>query len=665
LTVNKLVSTFAAMYFKVSIRTNSATGEPVGYYRLVESYRNADDRVCHRTFLNVGFMAGIEPDELNRIQKLLNHKCKHSNNELFQLEYENESPLVRKWVDELYRRLVSEKKIDVPELPPARKDNSSAHDWHTIDLNSLRHKNIREIGCEWLCYQALKQLGLEDFLSSQADWSGDDARLALTHIISRAVYPASELKTSRWIKENSSVCELTGFPMEKITKDQLYRISHRLYGMKDDLECYLSHRTNELFDIEDKIIIFDLTNTYFEGEKRGSAIARHGRSKEKRSDAKLVVLALVINQFGFIKYSSILAGNVSDPSTLEAMIRDLRSKTSATAPRALIVIDAGIATKENLAKIRSAGYDYICVTRSRLKDYEINASNHPVTVMDNRGRKIQLQKVTPAKASESADEYYLKVESPIKQKKELSMNDRFRDGYLKGLEVIAGSLTKKRGTKQEDKVHERVGRLKEKYPSIHKYYQIDYLVEEIPEAKKKPARRIVTSMSWKLKQDLNMDARCGVYFLGTSLKNENRILWDSYNTIREIENTLRILKTDLDMRPIFHKKDDSTMAHLHLALLAYWVVNTIRYQLKKEGINHCWSEIVRIMNTHKAVTTTAQNNCDQIIQIRRPSEPNENVKLIYQKLNYSATPFKKRKVVVHKSEFKKNENSGCRTFQRE
>jgi hypothetical protein len=89
----------------------------------------------------------------------------------------------------------------------------------------------------------------------------DDARLALTHIISRAVYPASELKTNRWIKENSAVCELTGFPMGKITKDRLYAISKRLYVMKDDLERYLSHQTNELFDIEDKIIIFDLTNT--------------------------------------------------------------------------------------------------------------------------------------------------------------------------------------------------------------------------------------------------------------------------------------------------------------------------------------------------------------------------------------------------------------------
>ena len=242
--ISELRLTFAAMYFKVSIRTNPATGEPGGYYRLVESYRNADDRVCHRTLLNVGFMDGVEPEALNRIQKLLNHKCKFSDNEIFRVEYDQETPLVQKWFDELYARLVAEKKIDVPELPSAKKEKLSVHDWHTIDMNSLRNKDVREIGSEWLCYQALGQLGFADLLASQADWSVDDVRLALTHIISRAVYPASELKTSRWIKENSAVCELTGFPMAKITKDRLYDISKRLYGMKDHLERYLSHRTN-------------------------------------------------------------------------------------------------------------------------------------------------------------------------------------------------------------------------------------------------------------------------------------------------------------------------------------------------------------------------------------------------------------------------------------
>jgi hypothetical protein len=643
------------------------------YYRLVESYRNVESRVCHRPLLTVGFMGDIAAEELNRIQKLLNYKCQSSGQDLFSIEYEKESPTVRKWVDLLYFRLVNEKKIDVSGiggLPPA--GSPPDQDWQTIDMNSIRHKDIREIGGEWLCYQALEQLGMSSFLSSQVDWSPDDVRLALTHIISRAVYPASELKTSRWITDNSAVCELTGFPIEKITKDKLYGISQLLYSLKDKLETYLSHQTNEIFDIEDKILLFDLTNTYFEGVKARSQLARFGRSKEKRSDAKLVVLALVINPYGFIKYSSILQGNVSDPSTLEDTILNLREKTSSTAKKALVIIDAGIATKENLSIIRKNGFDYLSVSRTCLKDYLLVEGEDCCTVVeDNRKRKIQLQKVMPAHPKEEGEgvDYYLRVESQSKRKKELSMNDRFRDGYLKGLTIIAESLKKKGGIKKEDRVHQRVGRLIEKYPSIHKYYRIDYTVEEKPAKKKQPARkkkedepnhtneRIVTSMTWTLKPEVDMNTRCGIYFLQTSLKNENQILWDSYNTIRDIEQTFSILKSELDMRPIFHQKDENTMAHLHLTLLAYWVVNTVRHQLKEKGFNHQWNEIVRIMNTQKAVTTTAQNKSDEIIYIRRCSEPNEKVKTIYQILKYKTVPFKKKKFVVHKSELEKNVTS--------
>lgn len=111
--------------------------------------------------------------------------------------------------------------------------------------------------------------------------------MALTHIISRAAYPASELCTG------------------------LYRITRCLYGIHAEMEKFLSQKTNELFDFEDKIILYDLTNTYYEGQMPGSQIAKHGRSKEKRSDCKLIVLGLVVNQAGFIKYSSLLEGNIS------------------------------------------------------------------------------------------------------------------------------------------------------------------------------------------------------------------------------------------------------------------------------------------------------------------------------------------------------------------
>ena len=645
------------MYFKISIRKNPETKELSGYYRLVESYRNHNGNVCVRTMLSAGFLDELTVEQLNLIQKILTAKVSNAGNELFELPVSDDAVILNH-VELFYNRMVAEKRIDVPQKQADTRPNPRGRDYHRIDVNSIRNKDVREIGSEWLCSQAISQLQISTFLEQQG-WSDFDIRLALTHIISRTVYPASELKSSLWIKENSAVCEVTGFEKEKITKDRLYEISTKLYKEKDGLEQHLSLRTNELFDIEDKIMLYDLTNTYFEGRKSGSKLAKFGRSKEKRSDAKLVVLALVVNPEGFIKYSAILEGNMSDPATLKSMIEKLRVKTSGSAKKALIVMDAGIATEDNLKMVKDKGYDYLCVTRSTLKNYKVEADASTVTVTDNKKQKIEL---CPVKSDKNTD-YYLKVESHTKELKERSMNEQFQQRFEQGMQKIAGSLTKKGGVKQADKVYERIGKLKQKYPSIARYYDIEVSVQElVPNKGKEQSKnkepqteklRTATAMSWAVKQDIDINARSGIYFLRTSLSgNSQENLWQFYNTIREIEATFRVLKTDLDLRPIYHKKDESTMAHLHLGLLAYWVVNTIRHQLKKEKIHSGWTEIVRIMNTQKAVTTTAQNDKDEIILIRRCTDPNDKVKMIYDALKYKYAPFSKKKSVVLKSEFR-------------
>ncbi|MDR0612498.1 MAG: hypothetical protein LBG45_03255 [Dysgonamonadaceae bacterium] len=243
---------------------------------------------------------------------------------------------------------------------------------------SIRHPDVRETGSEWLCYQALEQLGPGDYLSN-IDFNEEEARLALTQIISRAVYPASELETVRWIRENPAVCSLTGYPIEKITKNKLYKSSLKLFSEKGNIEKFLSLKTGQLFDIEDEIYIYDLTDTYFEGRKKGSNLAKFGRSKEKRSDCKIVVLALVINAEGFIKDSSVFEGNMQDCSTLESVIKGLRAKTGTT-KRGTVVIDASIATEENLKMLTGNGFDYVCVSRCRLKDCSIDPSSGVIEV---------------------------------------------------------------------------------------------------------------------------------------------------------------------------------------------------------------------------------------------------------------------------------------------
>jgi transposase len=130
------------------------------------------------------------------------------------------------------------------------------------------------------------------------------------------------------------------------------------------------------------------------------------------------------------------------------------------------------------------------------------------------------------------------------------------------------------------------------------------------------------------------------------------LVWRIYNCIRNIESAFGILKSDLDLRPIFHKTDAACEAHLHLGVLAYWIVNTVRYRLKQHDIRYRWSEIIRIMNTQKVVTTSVENDKNQIVQIRKCSEPQEKVKQIYDALGYKYAPFIRKKSVVNRTALK-------------
>lgn len=598
---------------------------------MVESYRNADNRICHRTILNIGFMEDATPEQLNKIQKQLTEKYEHKQ-PLFQTE---EDPVVKRYVEQLWQRIIASKKVDIPAVEKLSR---------MINADTLQHSNVREIGAEWICHNTWDKLQLSGVLSSQG-FSEEEIQLAATQVISRAVYPASELKTARWIKENSAVCELTGYKPEKITKDKLYQSALHLYEVKDALEKHLSNRTNNLFDLEDKIILYDLTNTYFEGEKRNSHLAQFGRSKEKRSDAKLVVLALVVNIEGFIKYSSILEGNITDSKTLSAMIEKLSKHTCGH--RAVVVLDAGIATEDNLKMIVEKGYQYLCVSRSKLKDYRAVPDRLTVLLDTKSNKTIRLKSVTTQRNTD----YYLEVKSPDKGMKEVSMKNQFEKRFEEQLQKIYNAIHRKGGIKRLDKVHQRIGRAKEKYPSVAQYYIVEVTANE------KTNR--ATEITWQKDPQKYGDKieSLGIYFLRTNMKvTDEVVVWNIYNTIREIESTFRTLKTDLDLRPIYHKTDRATMAHLHLGILAYWLVNTVRFQLKGNNVHSLWSEIVRIGNTQKVITTTGTNTFEKMVGVRKCSQPDKKLKSIYDILKTNYKPFRKRKSVVHKMTLKKIES---------
>ncbi len=625
------------MYFKASGRTNPKTKRYEGYYRLVESYRNATGRVCHRTILNVGFLEDeLTPEQLNIIARSLTDIYEKK-----QSIFEQSDPLIQKWVTLLWSRIVEGKRLDL-SLYDA--------DSRMIAADTIEHSNVREIGAEWMCYNTWQELGIDKVLEDN-DFSELEIQLAQTQVISRAVHPASELATAKWIKENSAICELTGFPLAQMNKDRLYRGALKLDCIKEQLEQHLSIKTNEIFDIQDRIMLYDLTNTYFEGEKRNSKLAQFGRSKEKRSDAKLVVLALVVNIYGFIKHSSIHAGNFSDTADLEKVINNLDYVKGDSKP--IVVIDAGIATDDNLKLIRTKGYHYLCVARTKLKDYTIDPDRLTVLLETKSKYEVVLKKV---KQKQDTD-YYLEVTSDKKALKERGMKTQFEKRFEDELQKIKNALFKKGGTKTVEKVNQRIGRAKQKYPSAQIRYNITLTNDE--------KNKQVIDMDWHIDETKNKakEEGLGRYFLRTSLDMKDEVVvWNVYNTIREVESTFRTLKTDLDLRPIYHKNDDSTLAHLNLGLLSYWLANTIRCKLKSNGINSSWKEIVRIGNTQKVITTSGYNKANKEIIVRKCSIPETKLRALHDALSIKHRPFTKLKSVVHKQKIKTLKHQHTRTL---
>ena len=623
------------MFIKKIDKNSNKTVKSYFTYRLCESYR-IDDKVRHRNILNVGKLECIRKEDFKLLCDRIEQKVKGIN-PLFLGIPEN----VEKEAEFIYRRILSEKLLDCSPIVPASSATEEAAPENTdiqkVDVNSISHEDSRTFGGEWLSKQMLDSCGLSDFLSQNMD--DETGKLAAVEIISRMVHPSSELETSHWLANKSSLCEMLSLAKPP-SHHKLYRAARALYAQKNNVEDHLYEHFASKYPDRMRLCLYDLTNFYFEGRKEKSELAQFGRSKEKRSDAKLISLALMTNGSGFVRRSKIYRGNISEPSTMQEVICELETDSKKDAglfnSKPVVVMDAGIATEENLKFLKDKGFDYICVSRSNLQDYSL-AEGGSKTVLDNRRHPIELCKV--ASSAKDDDDLYLYVKSQMKQQKEKSMNDKQTKRFVQDIENIKASLSKKRGIKKEGAVNQRIGRLRQKYSSISKLYNIELKVNE--------NKTVVDIIYEQSKQD----KEAGVYFIRSSQNQlTEELIWDIYNILREIESTFRCLKTDLDIRPIYHKRDINTEAHIFLGVVAYQLVHAIRSALKRDGVNHCWRTIRDLMSSQTMVTTRMKLESKDSLILRQATRPNQEQTKIYRVLKLKQTNPKMRKkaVVPHK-----------------
>ena len=617
----------AVMFIKPSKKWRNPEGDssimvPYTYYRLCESERDATGRPKQHTVLGLGELLEFPTEEEKKeLAELLTALIKDGECRLCssQKMYDAALGFYGKWLDE---KREAEERRDRQAEEARRRAEEAKEAKVCVKLKTLQPEMSRSVGAEHVCSQTLERLGLKRFLMRQG-WPEDKARLAMLQIAARAIFTCSEYKTVRYLRENSALCEIYGMDAFKITKDTLYEGAASLYKLHREIEDYLHRRVCDMFNIEDKILLFDLTNTYFEGRMERSEICQFGRCKSKRYDCKIVGLGAVVNTDGLLCRTQIFEGNRQDVTTLKEVIGSLEDKSDGK--RHLVVIDAGFSSAENLAWLRENGYDFITVMRSTGFSYEADGEVRSVT--DNKGRTIRLQKVRVQGMGDTV----LLVDSDAKALKELSMEAKLTRRYEEGLAKIKAGIDGK-GTKKRDKVNRRLGKLNQRHTGIAKHYDIDFEYD---------GKDVATSMSWRRKAGAEPVAAKmnGKYFLQTSLdEGGEENIWQFYNVIRTVEETFKTLKLDLDIRPVYHKTDKGTKAHLHLAILAYWVVSVTKYLLKQKGITLRWNELLRIMSAQQRVTITAQQSNGRKLNIRRSTSPEEKLAEIQSALGITPKP---------------------------
>lgn len=598
------------------------------YYRLCESYRIGSS-VRHRTILNLGDLKELKSEEE---YKLLADRIEEKVRGEGRLFLET-NEVVERLAEKFSKIIIEKRLLDITkEKEEGKKEEREGGEplYEEVDVNSIGHEKVREVGAEWMCKQVVDILGIGEYLKGKG-WKEKWVTRGILYIISKAVYSASDRKTVEWLKDNSGLCDLLGIRTDKLNRHQLYKVSEMLYKEKEGIEMYLRKRTGELFQLEGKIIIYDFTNIYFEGKKGTSEKARYGRSKERRDDAKLMALGLVVGMEGFIKHSRICEGNISESKVFRKEIEELEKYREGE--KKVVVIDAGLASEENLKVLREKGYEYVCIGKGR-QEYEEIEGGEGITIKDKKGNDIYIKWIR----QEDGGENFLYVKSKKKEKKEEAMEEVHAKRYEEGLQNIREGIKRKGGVKRVEKVYERIGRLKEKYPRVNKLYKVEVIKEG----------EIAKDIKWEREKGKKEH---GVYFIRTTFKEKDEeSLWRIYNTIREVEATFRVLKNDIKIRPVFHIKDRFSEAHIYGGIIAYQIVNTIRHQLKKRGINYDWQNIVRIMNSQKIVISTIKAKTGSTIYIKKCSKAEKGAKEIYQTLKLKEMPFWQKKSVFPEKE---------------
>jgi transposase len=605
---------YYVMFIKEIIKKNFTSDKTFTYHRLVEAVRTPRGP-RQRIILNLGKLDLPREDWktlANRIEEIF------SGQQTLLITPPHIESLAHYYAGMLRRK-------EMQSVPVSEQS-----DWEKVDLNSLSQSEVRTIGAESVAWDAFMRLGFPHILSDLG-FSQEQVHKTALLVVGRLVHPASERETAHWGRGISALQELLGADFQHLSNNALYRTSDQLVKHRDEIEKGLTERERDIFNLGEKIILYDLTNTYLTGNGRHSHIARRGRSKQKRNDCPLLTLALVLDNEGFPKASRVLEGNISEPGTLEGFLQNLKSEPrdqlSLLTEPATLVFDAGVGTRENLDLIRREGLHYVTVRRQR--SGEIPEEGLTV-IKEDKDSTVKVRRL------DGEGETILYCQSTARARKEESMKASFQKHFEEGLQAISDSLSRKRGHKAYGRVMERLGRLKERYPTIAQFYNVEVHEE----------RGRVTRMEWGIDREKEIETRfSGSYYIRSSRTDlDEKELWSLYMMLTQIEESFRTLKSELGLRPVRHHKDPRMEGHLFISVLAYHLLAGIQRELKQKGISYRWETIRNRLSTQTRVTASLTNDKGERIHIRQTTDPEPFHFEIYRALGLPLKPLKAKRL---------------------
>ncbi len=506
---------------------------------------------------------------------------------------------------------------------PPRRRPAAASAGVTIDPQGVTFEEEREAGPVHVGHQMWRLLRLDTILAD-AGLSRRAQLLTEVMTLNRLVQPASEHAMPDWIRR-TALADILGTDFTALSDEALYRNLDRLHPQRARIEQALAARERTLFNLDDTMYLYDLTSTYFEGQCPRNPQAKRGYSRDHRPDCKQVVIGLVLDRDGFPKAHEVFDGNRQDRTTVDDMLTRLEARTGRRGG-ATVVVDRGMAFAENLAQIRAHGHHYLVAARypergAHQEVFTDDAGWTEVVRVPSPRNPGQKKTRVVIKRQAVDGEVHLLCRSDARIDKDRAIRDTHEQRLLADLRKLQARVAQGR-LRDPGKIQEAIGRLKERYPRVARYYAITY-----------DAATHAVSWTEQAAKKTAASALDGTYLLKTDRQDlADDEIWPLYILLTRVEAAFRAMKSPLMERPIFHHLEHRVQTHIFLCVLAYHLLVAIEKRCLDHGWHTSWATLREQLSTHQVATVVLPAIDGRILKIRKASTPEDVHREIYRVL---------------------------------